>query len=72
MTIQSLSVLKNDIGSIQLKLFDFETGEINFEEKIEETVFKEEKTWNINRNVEIMEDGHFQMIKPVCPSLWKC
>jgi transposase-like protein len=67
MTIQCISALNDTIGSIQLKLFDFGREEINFEDKIEENVFKEEKTKNINKNVHILKERHFEMLNPICP-----
>ena len=39
MTIVRISTLNNNIGSIQLNLFGFESKEINFEEKIERKCF---------------------------------
>jgi transposase-like protein len=67
MTIVSISALNDNIGSIQLNLFGFENEEIDFEERIEENVFYEEKPRNINKNIRIIKEGHFQMIRPICP-----
>ena len=71
MTTISKSALISNIGSIQLKLFDCGDEEINFESRAEKYVIPQSKKKNINRNIQILDKGHYEMIKPFCPSLWK-
>jgi transposase-like protein len=66
MTIVSKSALTSNIGVIQLKLFDFIDEKINFEDKVEKYAFPQDKKKNINKNIQILENGHYQMIKPFC------
>ena len=67
MTIKTINALKDNIKSIQLKLFDFDDGEINFEEQINKQLFKPPERLTEERNVELLEDKHFQLLKPKCP-----
>ena len=67
MTTISKSALIGNIGSIQLKLFDCDDEEINFESKAEKYAIPQSKKENINRNIQILDKGHYEMIKPFCP-----
>ncbi|MDR2967173.1 MAG: transposase [Methanobacteriaceae archaeon] len=67
MTTISKSALINNIGSIQLKLFDCEDEKIDFESKAEKYAIFQSKKKNINRNIQILDKGHYEMIKPFCP-----
>ena len=51
MTTISKSALVNNIGSIQLKLFDYEDEEINFEKKVEKYAIPQDKEKNISENI---------------------
>lgn len=66
MTTISKSILINNIGSIQLKLFDCEDEEINFENKAEKYAIPSIKKKNIDKNIQILNDGHYEMINPIC------
>jgi len=66
MTTISKSALISNIGSVQLKLFDFEDEEINFEKKVEKYAIPQSKKKNIKKNIQILDNGHYEMIKPVC------
>jgi hypothetical protein len=67
MTTISKSALVNNIGSIQLKLFDYEDEEINFEKKAEKYAIPQDKEKNISKNIQILDNGHYEMIKPIYP-----
>ena len=41
--------------------------EIDFESKVEKYVIPQSKNENINRNIQILDDGHYEMMKPFCP-----
>lgn len=67
MTTISKSALISNIGSIQLKLFDCKDEKINFESKAEKYAIPIDKKKNTNKNIQILDNGHYGMIKPVCP-----
>lgn len=67
MTIQTKATLNSNIDFIQLKLFDFEDENINFDEKLEENIFNSYKPKNAKKNVGLFKDKHFHMINPICP-----
>jgi len=67
MSIISKSALISNIGSAQLKLFDNYDVETNFEKRVEKFAIGQSKTENINKNINILENGHYEMIKPICP-----
>ncbi|MDR2967833.1 MAG: transposase family protein [Methanobacteriaceae archaeon] len=66
MSTISKSALISNIGSIQLKLFDCDDKEIDFESKVEKYAIPQSKRKNINRNIQILDKGHYEMIKPFC------
>ena len=51
MTTISKSALISNIGSIQLKLFDCDDKEINFESEAEKYTILQSKKKNINKNI---------------------
>jgi transposase-like protein len=67
MTSISKSVLISNIGSIQLKLFDCDDEKIDFKSKAEKYAIPQDKKKNINKNIQILDDGHYEMIKTICP-----
>ncbi|MDR2622999.1 MAG: hypothetical protein LBC39_00275, partial [Methanobrevibacter sp.] len=67
MTIISKSTLARNIGSIQLKLFDFSDEKIDFKSKAEKYAIPQDKKKNINHKICILDNGKYGMLKPVCP-----
>ena len=67
MTSISKSVLISNIGSIQLKLFDCDDEKIDFESKAEKYAIPQGKEKNISKNIQILDNGHYEMIKSICP-----
>ena len=67
MTSISKSALISNIGSIQLKLFDCGAEKIDFESKVEKYAIPQDKEKNISKNIQILDKGHYETIKPICP-----
>jgi transposase-like protein len=57
----------DNMGLIQLKLFDFCDEKIDFKEKCEEKIFKNSTIKNTAKNIQMLKDKYFQMINPICP-----
>lgn len=65
---QITSTLSNCIDSIQLKLSDFGFEKIEFQ-KILKTRFTNTKNpRNVNKNLELLDNNHFEYVNPTCPN----
>jgi len=68
MTSTIIPTLKCCIDSIQLKLYDCGMEKIDFEKILNERVQSTETPRNVNKNLSLLEDNHFQYVHPVCPN----
>lgn len=62
-----ISTLSSSIGFIQLKLSDFGMEKISFEETLKERFLSMETPRNVNQNLNLLEDNHFEYVNPICP-----
>jgi transposase-like protein len=60
------SALGSSIGFIQLKLSDYDQGEIDFEKILNERFQSAETPQNVNQKLELLEDHHMDHINPIC------
>ncbi|KZX17491.1 hypothetical protein MBCUT_02210 [Methanobrevibacter cuticularis] len=68
MTTISKSALIDNIGPIQLKLFDCIEEKVDFKTKVVKYAFPHNKKKKINKNIQILDNGNYQMINPTCPN----
>lgn len=68
MTNEITSALKGCIDSIQLKLSDYVMEKIDFERILKERLTTVETPRNVNQNLNLLEEKHFEYVNPVCPS----
>ncbi len=66
MTNTVIPTLNCCIDSIQLKLCDFGMEEIDFEKILNERFQRGETPRNVNKNLSLLGDNHFQYLNPVC------
>ncbi len=67
MTKRIIPTLSSSIASIQLKLSDFGMEKIDFKRILSERLQNPETPRNVNQNLNLLEDNHFEYINPVCP-----
>lgn len=67
MTSEIISTLSSSIDSIQLNLFDFGMEKINFKRILKERFSNTETPRNVNQNLNLLENNHFDYVNPVCP-----
>jgi transposase-like protein len=68
MISEIIPTLKCCIGSIQLKLYDCGMEKISFERILKEKLKPPETPRNVNNNLNLLEDNHFEYVNPFCPS----
>ncbi|KZX16009.1 hypothetical protein MBCUT_11450 [Methanobrevibacter cuticularis] len=68
MTTISKSAIIDNIGSIQLKLFDCIEEKVDFKTKVVKYAFPHNKKKKINKNIQILDNGNYQMNNPTCPN----
>jgi len=68
MTSEIIPTLKCSIDSIQLKLYNCGMEKIDFEKILNERVPSTETPRNVNKNLSLIEDNHFQYVHSVCPN----
>lgn len=67
MTNTILSTLSSSIDFIQLKLSDFGSEKLDFEEIIKDRFLGVDKPQNINQKFELLENNHIAYLNPTCP-----
>jgi len=64
---QIVPTLSSCIGSIQLNLFDFGVEKPNFENVLKERFQNPETPRNVNQQLILLDDNHFEYMNPICP-----
>lgn len=67
MTSEIITTLNSSIDSIQLKLSDFSKEKFDFEEILKERLNSPKTPRNMNQNLNLLENNHFDYVNPVCP-----
>jgi transposase-like protein len=67
MTNEIITTLSCCIGSMQLKLSDFGLKKPSFEKILTEKFQSPQNRLNVNKNLNLLVDNHFEYLNPVCP-----
>ncbi len=67
MTNEIISTLSSIIGSIQLNLFDFDLEKPDFKTKITRNFQSSNSRQNVNQQLKLLENNHFEYLNAICP-----
>lgn len=68
MPSEIITTLSSNIGSMQLNLFDFVVEKPKFEEVLTRRFQRSEITRNVNKNLNLLSNNHFEYLNPICPN----
>ncbi|MBW4256416.1 transposase [Methanobacterium sp. YSL] len=63
-----ITTLSSSIASMQLNLFDFVVEKPKFDEVLTRRFQRSEITRNVNKNLNLLSNNHFEYLNPICPN----
>lgn len=68
MLSEIITTIGSNISSIQLNLFDFVVEKPKFEEVLTRIFQRYRITRNVNKNLNLLSNNHFEYLNPICPN----